>query len=424
MPDVSCILTSVADRTRRCLTDEALENHSTLPGVRRAVLRDGSTAARGVSSCGASRGDEAGSCLLRLTILVAALGCSAPPSPAVHSRAEPRLNSPPADISPSATRALADEASSDAPAPEPVLASLGQGVVTPEQRGALLRVMAELLGKHYVFPETAASLGQKLIEAERRGDYAALSTVTQLTARLTDDLQRLAGDKHLGLQEVPSGDRSPAGAGPPPNADNQGYAESRLLEGNVGYVDLRIFAPAEVAQEAAGRAMAAVATADALVFDLRNNMGGAPSGVQYLCSYLFADKVHLNSLYWREGERTEEFWTLDEVRGAKRPNVPVFVLTSERTFSGAEEFAYNLQTRKRATIVGEVTRGGANPGNSYALAPGLMMRVPTGRAINPVTNTNWEGVGVQPEVPVDEEQALERALELARGAANLRRRSP
>jgi len=360
--------------------------------------------------------------LLRLTIVVAALGCSARPSPAVHSRGQPKLNSPPANISPSATRALDDDARSDAPPPDPALASLGQGVVTPEQRGALLRVMAELLRERYVFPETAASVGQKLLEAERRGDYAALSTVTQLTARLTDDLQRLAGDKHLGLQVVPSGDSSPAGAGPPPNADNQGYAESRLLEGNVGYVDLRFFAPAEVAQEAAGRAMAAIATANALVFDLRNNMGGAPSGVQYLCSYLFADKVHLNSLYWREGERTDEFWTLDEVRGAKRPDVPVFVLTSARTFSGAEEFAYNLQTRKRATIVGEVTRGGANPGNSYALAPGLMMRIPTGRAINPVTKTNWEGVGVQPDVPVDEEQALERALDLARAVANSHRR--
>jgi hypothetical protein len=355
--------------------------------------------------------------------LVAALGCAAPPTAVVHSPPT-NLEPPTAYVSPGAARALADDASSDVPAPDPALAGLGQGAVTPEQRGALLRAMAELLRKRYVFPETAVSVGKKLIEAERRGDYAALSTLKQLTARLTDDLQRLAGDKHLGVQEVASDGGAPAGPGQPPNADTRGYADSRLLEGNVGYVDLRFFAPAEVAQQAAGRAMEAVATADALVFDLRNNMGGDPSGVQYLCSYLFADRVHLNSLYWREGERTEEFWTLDEVRGRKRPDVPVFVLTSERTFSGAEEFAYNLQTRKRATIVGEVTRGGANPGSSYALAPGLMMRVSTGRAINPVTKSNWEGVGVQPDVSVDEEQALERALKLARAAVDSHRRSP
>jgi retinol-binding protein 3 len=309
-------------------------------------------------------------------------------------------------------------------APDPALAGMGQGAVTPEQRLALLRAMGELLRKHYVSPETGASVGQKLLEAEQRGDYAALSSVTQLAARLTADLRRLAGDKHLGVREVSAGRRSPPRAGSPPGVDNHGYAESKLLEGNVGYVDLRFFAPAEVAEEAAGRAMQAVATADALVFDLRNNGGGAPSGVQYLCSYLFTDKVHLNSLYWREGDRTEEFWTLDEVRGKKRPDVPVFVLTSERTFSGAEEFAYDLQTRKRATIVGEVTGGGANPGGSFALGPGLSMGVPTGRAINPVTQTNWEGVGVQPDVLVDEEHALERALELARAASDSRRRSP
>ncbi|MET0411524.1 MAG: S41 family peptidase [Polyangiaceae bacterium] len=353
-----------------------------------------------------------------------ALGCSVPATPAAYHPAKTNPNSPTANVSPSGNRARTDRASSDAPAPDPALAGLGQGPVTPEQRRALLRAMGELLRRRYVFPETAASVEQKLIEAERRGDYDALSTLKQLAARLTDDLQRHAADKHLRVREVPSGDGSPAGAFALPNADNQGYAESTLLEGNVGYVDVRFFAPAEVAQEAAGRAMEAVATADALVFDLRNNMGGAPSGVQYLCSYLFAGKVHLNSLYWREGERTEEFWTLDEIRGKKRPDVPVFVLTSERTFSGAEEFAYNLQTRKRATIVGEVTRGGANPGGSFPLAPGLLMNVSTGRAINPVTKTNWEGVGVQPNVRVDdEEQALERALELARAAANSRRQS-
>jgi hypothetical protein len=478
---------------------------------------------------GSSLADEAGSCALQLMLLIAALGCAAPASPAAHFPAEKQLEPPSANAPQSVPSAVADPASCGDPArelgqrlavflrdegpdavgglvsesfaaefrdalplqthreafatvwrehprpelrqaqvvgerlarlwlqstvngswllielgwtptcpeqidslwfspanglPDPALAGLGPDAVTAEQRRALLRAMGELLRKHYVFPETVASVEQKLNDAERRGDYNSLSTLTQLADRLTEDLQRFAGDEHLGVRDVSLLRGPPPSAGPQPGTDNQGYADSRLLEGNVGYVDLRFFAPAEVAQEAAGRAMAAVATADAIVFDLRNNYGGAPSGVQYLCSYLFADRVHLNSLYWRQGERTEEFWTLDQVRGRKLPNVPVFVLTSKRTFSGAEEFAYNLQTRKRAMIVGEVTRGGANPGGSFPLAPGLSMNVPTGRAINPVTKTNWEGVGVRPDVPVDEEQALERALALARAAADSRRRSP
>ncbi|MDJ0764442.1 MAG: S41 family peptidase [Myxococcota bacterium] len=128
-------------------------------------------------------------------------------------------------------------------------------------------------------------------------------------------------------------------------------------------------------------------------------------------------------MYWRAGDRTEEFWTLDEIDGKKRPDVPVFVLTSDRTFSGAEEFTYNLQTRKRATIVGETTGGGANPGEVFDISPHLGIFVSTGKAINPVTKTNWEGIGVKPDVEVDAEHALEKATALAKRAARKYRKS-
>jgi C-terminal processing protease CtpA/Prc len=142
-----------------------------------------------------------------------------------------------------------------------------------------------------------------------------------------------------------------------------------------------------------------------------------------LCSYLFDTKTHLNSLYRRQGDRTTEFWTLDEVDGKKRPNVPVFVLTSERTFSGGEGFAYNLQALKRATVVGEITGGGAHPGSDFDITSQLHIFVPTGKAINPVTKTNWEGVGVKPDVEVEAERALEKATALAKRAARKYRKS-
>jgi len=138
--------------------------------------------------------------------------------------------------------------------------------------------------------------------------------------------------------------------------------------------------------------------------------------VQFLCSYLFGERTHLNSLYFRDGNRTQEFWTHD-VPGTRMPDVPVFVLTSSTTFSGAEEFCYNLHTRKRATIVGEITRGGANPGNLFPINAQLEIFIPTGRAINPVTGSNWEGTGVTPHVAVAADAALDKALELARPAA-------
>jgi C-terminal processing protease CtpA/Prc len=140
--------------------------------------------------------------------------------------------------------------------------------------------------------------------------------------------------------------------------------------------------------------------------------------VALVASYVFGPKpVLLNSLYLRPGNRTDSFFTEPTVSGSKfGADKPVFVLTSSKTFSGAEEFAYDLQTRKRATIVGETTGGGANPGRPFPLPYGLTLFVPTGRAINPITKTNWEGVGVKPDVAVEADQALEVAHRLAEEA--------
>jgi tetratricopeptide (TPR) repeat protein len=200
-------------------------------------------------------------------------------------------------------------------------------------------------------------------------------------------------------------------------AENYGFVRVEVLEGNVGYLDFRFFAPVEEARETAAAAMRLLANVDALVFDLRQNGGGSPDMVQFLCSYLFDERTHLNSLYWREGDRTEAFWTLDDLPGPRLADVPVFVLTAERTFSGAEEFAYNLRTRERATLVGETTGGGANPGGFMPVSDRLGIFVPTGRAVNPVTGTNWEGTGVEPHVAVPAEEAYDRGLALAREAA-------
>lgn len=117
---------------------------------------------------------------------------------------------------------------------------------------------------------------------------------------------------------------------------------------------------------------------------------------------------------WREGDRTEEFWTTKEVAGKRfGQRKPVFVLTSKRTFSGAEEFSYSLKSLQRATIVGETTGGGAHPGGPQRINEHFSVWVPAGRAINPITKANWEGTGVVPDVAVPADKALERALELA-----------
>jgi C-terminal processing protease CtpA/Prc len=154
-----------------------------------------------------------------------------------------------------------------------------------------------------------------------------------------------------------------------------------------------------------------LANTDALIVDLRRNGGGDPAMVALISSYLFAgETVHLNDLYWREGDSTRQWWTLPYVPGRRfGDKKPVYVLTAKRTFSAAEEFTYNLKNLKRATIVGETTGGGAHPGGGRRINNHFGVWVPTGRAINPYSKTNWEGTGVTPDIDVPADHALKVA---------------
>ncbi|MBL8220228.1 MAG: S41 family peptidase, partial [Bryobacterales bacterium] len=169
------------------------------------------------------------------------------------------------------------------------------------------------------------------------------------------------------------------------------------------------FFPAALGAETAVAAMNLLANCDALIVDVRRNGGGDPAMVALLSSYLFDDVTHLNDLYFRPADSTRQWWTLPFVPGKKLAGKPVYVLTSNRTFSAAEEFTYNLKNLKRATIVGETTGGGAHPGGMSRVSTHFRAFIPTGRAINPVSKTNWEGTGVSPDVAVNQEAALKTA---------------
>jgi C-terminal processing protease CtpA/Prc len=281
------------------------------------------------------------------------------------------------------------------------------------------------LEEDYVSPEVAAKMAKAVRQRQADKEYDRVKTGQELAELLTKHLQEVSKDKHLRLScsttKLP---RPPEGKGPPPAMKarmrqialktNAGYRKVERLAGNVGYLAIDGFLDAEAAAAPAAAAMNFLANTEALIIDLRQNAGGGPSGVVLLCSYLFDDKpVHLNSLYWRKGDRTEEFWTLKEVAGKRYLGKDVYLLTSHRTFSAAEEFAYDLQTRKRATVVGETTGGGAHPGGARPIHEHFVLFVPMGRAINPLTKTNWEGTGVKPDVAVPAADALDKAHELA-----------
>jgi C-terminal processing protease CtpA/Prc len=203
---------------------------------------------------------------------------------------------------------------------------------------------------------------------------------------------------------------------------NCGFEKLEILPGNVGYLKFNMFADPEVCGPTATTAMAFLENAAALIVDMRDNGGGSPEMVAYVTTYLFDERTHLNDLWTRSTGETKQFWTRPELPGKRLGTQPVYVLTSSRTFSGGEEFTYNLQSLKRATIVGETTGGGAHPVRGVSIDERFMIGVPFARAINPITNTNWEGTGVTPDVQVPAADALEKAQELVR--ANMRPPAP
>lgn len=194
-----------------------------------------------------------------------------------------------------------------------------------------------------------------------------------------------------------------------------GAPRVELLEGGVAVVELApMLFPLEWAAEPLSAALTVASRAQALIVDLRGNRGGDPDTVAFVCSYLLDERTHLNSMYWRAGERSEQSWSLPHVPGARfGGSKPLYVLSGTSTFSAAEELAYDLQQLGRAVVVGERTRGGAHPCQGWTVHPHLEATVPVGRAINPVSGTNWEGTGVQPDVPCAADDSLDHAHAMA-----------
>ncbi len=291
---------------------------------------------------------------------------------------------------------------------------------------------AALLDTFYVFPDVARRMGDSLRARLARKEYDQYTNGITFAMRLDDDLAEVAHDKHLHVnysaRPLPPEKPRPVGAPPPaPSPEDQGrerefldgincgFVKVEQLPGNVGYIKFNMFADTDMCAATASAAMTFVASTRGLIIDMRENGGGSPGMVAFVSSYLFDRRTHLNDLWTRRTGETKEFWTSDSVSGHRFGGTkPIYVLTSARTFSGAEEFTYNLKNLKRATIIGETTGGGAHPVSGHRIDEHFMIGVPFARAINPITHTNWEGVGVKPDIPVPANDALATAQKLLR----------
>ena len=279
------------------------------------------------------------------------------------------------------------------------------------------------LRERYVFAETAEAMAAAIDQRRRTGEYDAVTDGVSFAKIVTEHLRAVSHDRHLRLNFSPVETPAPPESREPTPESRKRYREQmarvncgfekiEVLPGNVGYLKFNMFAQPEVCGPTATAALNFLANVDALIIDMRRNGGGSPAMVAYVSTYLFDKPTHLNDLYNRAEDSTQQWWTLPYVPGDRLAAQPVYILTSARTFSAAEEFTYNLKSLGRATVVGETTGGGAHPVRGERLDERFTLGVPFARAVNPITKTNWEGVGVEPDVEVPASEALDRALEL------------
>src|SRR5688500_5594801 len=296
-------------------------------------------------------------------------------------------------------------------------------LLTSEDRSQILQSAARLIEERYVDPEKGKRVGGELRQAGPRWD--GISDPQLFAETITKWLRETSGDGHLGLsysakplpEETGESSFSAAEMEKYYGAHlNHGIEKIERLPGNIILLDLRVFPPPAMAGDVFAAAMTVAAQGDALIIDLRKNGGGAETA-NLVTGYLLDGGKHLSGTYVRRSDKHTANTSPSCVPGRRFGSTkPLYLLPSRKTFSAAEALAYDLQALKRAIIVGEVTGGGAHPFEYRRVHPHFAVDLPEGRSINPITGSNWQDVGVQPDVPVPADQALDKVVALARDA--------
>ncbi len=291
-----------------------------------------------------------------------------------------------------------------------------------DYRNGVLQKIAGILETKYVLADKAKGFAEDFKAKCASGAYDSFTEAKEFAEKVTSDLVDITGDKHLNFRViVPSeaGEKAESSLHHPVRyfllrkKENAGFAKLEWIEPRIGYLDIRRFYSFGEAKEMAVAAMRFLSNANAIIIDIRENGGGSGD---YLSSYFLPYPTQLSSSYSRLDGWLTEFWTRQDIGTEPRTDVPLFILTGPRTFSAAESFAYDMQSRNRATIVGEPTKGGAHSTDLFRIDDQFEFYISTARAISPVTGGNWEGTGVLPDVAVSSDAALDEAVELARKA--------
>lgn len=295
--------------------------------------------------------------------------------------------------------------------------------LTTNTKANVIENLSASLMKNYIYSDTATKMVSFLKSRLKNKGYESITNPNEFAQKLTTDLQLVYRDIHLAVNYNPQLENvlkntsdinsSQVQEQNLQNARQQnfGFKKIEILSGNMGYIYFdRFFGLNEFSKETISDVFSFLKHTNALVIDLRNNGGGSPDMVKYICSYFFKEKTHINNLYERRINKTEEYWTEPLSNSSNFPSLPLYILVNRRTFSAAEEFAYDLQSLHRATIIGETTGGGAHPVSPDPIGNGFIANIPYARAINPATGKNWEIIGVKPDVQINPDSSLDAAV--------------
>lgn len=290
--------------------------------------------------------------------------------------------------------------------------------ITGQQKKETIRILCNRLDSVYLYPENVNTIRKYLTKKMDQGEYNKFKTPTDFAFQLDQDLQYITHDKHMGIVYDPK-KAAEMISQPTENyytkeviddlrQKNFEFRELKILEGNIGYMDLREFCPVKYAGETAVAAMNFLSNCSALIIDLRNNGGGDDNMVQFLMSYLLDGDIQFSTSYNRYTNSYYISQTFPYVPGKKLYDTPLYILISKSTFSGAEAFSYNLKAMKRATLIGENTRGGENPVEIQALNNDYITYIPAVKIISSIAKTTvrWDNIGVKPDIETEAKDAL------------------
>ncbi|WP_428741074.1 S41 family peptidase [Tenacibaculum sp.] len=301
-----------------------------------------------------------------------------------------------------------------------VVAQDAKRELTKKEKKSIILSIQTHLNAAYVNLETSHNMVNELERNLKSNKYNHITNPSEFSKVLTIDLQKISKDLHLKVNFEPKkiaqkkhvvSEKEQLKMEKMMEAKmaeiNYGFLETKILTGNIGYLNLLLFADTKYAKETTTAAMNFLCNTNAIIIDLRSNKGGVPSMVQLLSSYFF-DKspVLLSDFYERNTNTKTQLYTLTDVDGKRSTNKPIYILTSRNTFSAAEAFSYTLKHYNKATIVGEVTKGGANRNKRFDINNEFTISIPYIATIHPITKTSWEGKGVQPNIKTTKKDAF------------------